>query len=83
MDRIIMEAIEIELHPNNMNRETGFCLSQSWTPLVHALKNTSPSPPQTTAQLAPLPLGCRPPGSLASVLFPPPADPCQNSAAAC
>jgi hypothetical protein len=26
MDCIIMEAIEIELHSNDMNRETGFCL---------------------------------------------------------
>jgi hypothetical protein len=28
MDRIVKEAIEIELHPYNINREVGFCLSK-------------------------------------------------------
>jgi hypothetical protein len=38
MDRIIREAIEIELHLDNMHREGGFCLSKSWKPLICSLK---------------------------------------------
>jgi hypothetical protein len=35
MDCIVREAIEIELHPYNMNREGGFCLSKSWNMMGH------------------------------------------------
>jgi hypothetical protein len=38
MDRIVREAIEIQLHPCNINRESGFCLSKSWKPLIGSLK---------------------------------------------
>jgi hypothetical protein len=33
MHGIHMEVKEIELHPDNMNREESFSLSKSWKPL--------------------------------------------------
>jgi hypothetical protein len=32
MDRLVKEAIEIQLHPNNFNRDNGFMLSQAQDP---------------------------------------------------
>jgi hypothetical protein len=40
MDHIVWEAIETEIHANNMNRDVGFCLSKSWNPLIAALKES-------------------------------------------
>jgi hypothetical protein len=37
-DRIIREAIQIELHPNKMNREEGFSLDRACNPLIHTPK---------------------------------------------
>jgi hypothetical protein len=44
MDRIVRQAIEIELHSNNINREGGFCLSKSWKPLIGSLKLSGHDP---------------------------------------
>jgi hypothetical protein len=40
------EATEVELHPRNMNREDGFCLSKSWKPLICSFKDRRKTPSQ-------------------------------------
>jgi hypothetical protein len=44
MDRIVREAIEIELHPYNINRGGGFCLKKSWKPIIGSLKLSGHDP---------------------------------------
>jgi hypothetical protein len=38
MELFIREAIEIDLHPEDMNREEGFSPSKSWKMLLQILK---------------------------------------------
>jgi hypothetical protein len=46
LDRLIMEAIEVNLHPNNINREDGLILCGAWKPIIRLLKENSNCPSQ-------------------------------------
>jgi hypothetical protein len=38
MEQIVKEAIEIQLHAENVNREAGFMLSRTWQPVASLMK---------------------------------------------
>jgi hypothetical protein len=44
MDSIIKEAIEIRLHPNKFNRDSGLTLSRSWYPVTNMIKEDRHTP---------------------------------------
>jgi hypothetical protein len=52
MDRLVKEAIEIRLHPDNFNRD-GFNLSHTWRPIINMLKlpRSAPMAKQGQAQV--------------------------------
>jgi hypothetical protein len=41
MNRIVKEAIEIELHRVTSSREAGFILSRTWQPIISILKRST------------------------------------------
>jgi hypothetical protein len=43
-DRLVKEAIEIQLHPDNFNRDDGFNLSHTWRPVMKMLQRPKNAP---------------------------------------
>jgi hypothetical protein len=41
MDRLVKEAIEIKLRPDNNNREEGFKLGNAWNPSTSLLRQSN------------------------------------------
>jgi len=39
VDQLVRDEINIELQPNNMNKEGAFSISRSWRSFIHSLKN--------------------------------------------
>lgn len=44
VDRLVKEAIEMQLNKNNFNRDCGFILSQAWSPITNMLMNVKAGP---------------------------------------
>jgi hypothetical protein len=44
VDRLVKEAIEVHLNKNNFNRDSGFILSQAWSPVTNMLMNVRGGP---------------------------------------
>jgi hypothetical protein len=40
MENLVKEAIKIQLHPNNFNRDEGFNLSHTWCPIINMLQQS-------------------------------------------